>query len=571
MYLTGASPLLALAVVLVAGVLSGALARRLRLPAVTGQIVIGILLGHSVLDIFTRETMQELTPITHFALGLIAVTIGDHLNFRRLRNAFKRLSILLLFEITLLPCLVTLSLVFVPGTTWELSVLLAALCISTAPATIVAIVRETRSKGLFVKTLMAAVALNNIGCICIFAMAHHAAGASMAARMDPDAGYSLAMTLIAPFRQLIVSAAIGGAVGWLLIFTTKHVVRPDRLATFSLIAILLTSGLADYAGFSSLLACLFLGVTLANGTPDRGEVGHVVFADFEYAFFAVFFTMAGMELDFHYVVSGGLLAILMFGTRLVLKVGGARIAMTLAKAPARVAQNLGLALVPQAGLAVGLMLLVEEDHRLDPIRQIFLAAGLTVVIANEILGPILTRMALHRAGEVGKDRPRLIDFIHEENIITDFDVETKEEGIERLVDLLISSHHLSIDREKLKKSILDREEQASTCIGEGLAIPHGIIEEGEKMYGVIGISHRGLRFDTPDGVPVHCMVLLATPEAQRALHLEVLAALARSIGSDRNIQRQLYHAESPAHAYEIIHAEEFEDYNYFLEDERQGS
>ena len=76
MYLSGASPLLALAVVLVAGVLSGALARRLRLPAVTGQIVIGILLGHSVLDIFTHETIRELAPITHFAIGLIAVTIG---------------------------------------------------------------------------------------------------------------------------------------------------------------------------------------------------------------------------------------------------------------------------------------------------------------------------------------------------------------------------------------------------------------------------------------------------------------------------------------------------------------
>jgi hypothetical protein len=77
----------------------------------------------------------------------------------------------------------------------------------------------------------------------------------------------------------------------------------------------------------------------------------------------------------------------------------------------------------------------------------------------------------------------------------------------------------------------------------------------------------GLPGTTPDGVPVHCMVLLATPPAERERHLEVLAALARAVGSDRNIQSQLFSAHSPAHAYEILHAEESEDFNYFLDPE----
>ena len=85
------------------------------------------------------------------------------------------------------------------------------------------------------------------------------------------------------------------------------------------------------------------------------------------------------------------------------------------------------------------------------------------------------------------------------------------------------------------------------------------------MSGVMGISGEGIPLETPDGIPVHCMVLLVTPPSQKDHQLEVVSALARSIGSDRNIQRQLYHAESPAHAYDIIHAEEFEDFNYFIE------
>jgi len=77
-----------------------------------------------------------------------------------------------------------------------------------------------------------------------------------------------------------------------------------------------------------------------------------------------------------------------------------------------------------------------------------------------------------------------------------------------------------------------------------------------------------LRIDTPDGLRVHCMILLVTPEAERDRHLEVLSAFARAIGRDRTIQQQLYHVDTPAHAYELLHAdEESEDFNYFLEDD----
>ena len=87
------------------------------------------------------------------------------------------------------------------------------------------------------------------------------------------------------------------------------------------------------------------------------------------------------------------------------------------------------------------------------------------------------------------------------------------------------------------------------------------------MVGVMGLSREGLPFETPDGRPIHCMVLLATPRGQRDRHLEVLAALARTLATDPSLQHQLYNAGSPAHAYEILHGEETEDFNYFLEDD----
>ena len=231
----------------------------------------------------------------------------------------------------------------------------------------------------------------------------------------------------------------------------------------------------------------------------------------------------------------------------------------------------GLALVPQAGVAVGLVLLIQEDPRFGDAAGLFAAVVLTVVTVNEIIGPVLTRIALQRAGEVGRDRLRLIDFLQEEQILTNFDAETKEIAIARLVDRLIHTHGLrSIDRDALLASVLDRESQGSTCLGGGLAVPHGILPEGEPLVGVMALSRRGLDFDTPDGRPVHCMVLLGTAPDERDRHLQVLAALARTVGTDPAFQDQLFDSKSAAHAYELLHGEESEHFNYFMEEALEG-
>jgi len=566
--LAGAEPLLVVALVLAAGIAGGALFRRLRLPAITGQIVIGILMGPSLARVlglrplFATETVHALEPLTGFALGLIAVTIGNHLNFQRLRNAGKRLTWLVLLESTVTPVLVFLVVVWLRPDGAEMAFLLAALAVSTAPGTIVALVKETHSKGVFVKTLIAAVALDNMACILLFELAHNLTREGLL----PTADGSFVGALVAPLRLLVGSSLLGGGIGLALILATRHVVKPDRLATASVVAILLTSGVADWLDVSPLLSCMALGITLANVTPDKDEIGHGVFADFESAIYAIFFTLAGMELEFGYVVPAGLIALGMFAARGAGKAISANLAMRIAGATERVRQNLGLALLPQAGVAVGLMLLVQEDPALVGLRDLFLAVGLTVVTLNELVGPVTTRMALRASGDFGKDRARLIDFLREENIVTGLRrFGSLEETIRELCTVLVRTNHLRIDPEEFFRSVMARESETSTCVGGGLAVPHGELPEGTPMCGAMGISRRGFDLPTPDGMPIHCMVLLATPRDQRDRHLEVLAALARAIGSDAGIQRQLYSAATPAHAYEILHAEESESFNYWLE------
>ena len=560
-----AEPLLLLAVVLVAGIFFGALARLVRLPGITGQIVGGVLIGGAGLDLFGEASVAGLEPLTDIALSLIAVTVGAHLHVPRLRNAVRRLSYLLIAESTITPLLVFAGVYGLGGASLELAMLFGAVSIATAPATIVALVRETRSKGVFVKTLVAAVALNNTACIVVFEICRAVIGSDFS--LETSSLFDTNGALI----ELAGPVLLGAIAALTLDRVTRLALGPEALATAAVVALVLTSSLATSMGISAMLACLVLGAVQANITHSRSHLVDSVFANFQPAILTVFFMLAGMHLSFEHLERAGILIALYFATRFAGKMISADLALRAAQATERVRQNLGLALIPQAGLAVGLVLLIQEDARFADSADLFAAVVLTVVAINEIVGPILTRMALTRAGEIGRDRLRLIDFIQEEHIVTDFTAPTKEIAIARLVDMLLRTHSLhEVDRESLLSTVIEREEQGSTCLGGGLAVPHGILPEGEAMVGVMALSRDGLGFQTPDGRPVHCMVLLGTAPEERERHLHVLAALARTVGSDRAFQDQLFESKSPAHAYELLHGEESEDFNYFMEDVLEG-
>ncbi|MEE2673579.1 MAG: cation:proton antiporter [Myxococcota bacterium] len=551
-----AGPLLILGVVILVGVSFGALTRRIGLPGVTGQILGGVCIGRAGLDLFDEASLKGLEPLTQFALGLIAVTVGAHLNIRRLRNAGRRLFFLLLTEATILPLLVFASVWGLTRAGADLALLLAAISIATAPATIVALVKETRAKGVFVKTLIAAVALNNMACIVLFEVAR-----SWAPTLDSGPGWA------EPTGKLLLSAVIGGGVALAMQAVTRLVVRPERFTTAAIVALVLTSGLASSLDVSPLLACLVLGIVQTNLAPTRDQLVDSVFANFEPAILAVFFTIAGMHLSVDELGVAGWVALVYFLARIAGKLLAAHLALRLAQATQRVRRNLGSALVPQAGVAVGLVIIVQADPTFSSLAGLFSAIVLTTVAVNEIVGPILTRRALLRSGEAGHDRMRLIDFLQEEHIETGFRAASKEEAIEKLVDLMLRTHSMpGIDRTALLDSVSAREREASTCLGGGLAVPHGILPEGCAMVGVMAISREGLDFPTPDGRPVHCMVLLGTSPEERARHLQVLAVLARRVGTDAAFQKQLFNTRSAAHAYEILHGEAAEDFNYFLEE-----
>lgn len=552
------SPLLSIALIFLAAYPAGLFARKLGVPAVTGNILAGVLLGPSVLGVFDRTVAHDLEPITVFAMGLITLITGAHLNYRRLHNALRRILSVTILEVAGTVSLVIFGSLWV-GADWETAILLGAIASATAPATVLAVIREERAKGLLVKTVLASVALDNVLCIVLFAVA-----TTQVAHLSGSIDQPFWIAAVDSLWDVAQSAFLGTVVAGFLLW----VVRRKGIEPFSglVVAILLTIGGAQLLGVSPLLAPLILGIILGNsGRENEGLITSL--ESLQPMLLTCFFTLAGVDLDLTKLALMGSLGGTYFLCRGAGKLGGGFLGATLAGAVPRLRNNIGPALLPQAGLAIGLVVVLQGDTRL-PTELITTITNvvLATVVLNELVGPPLVRRSIARTEEAGKGRRRVVEFLQEEHIQTPLHAEDKWDAIRRLAAFLIKSHGIKeVTADDLIHSVEERERTISTAMGEGVAIPHAKIPAGPEILGAMGICPRGVDFDAPDGNPVHFIVMIATPKEDMDKHLQVMAAVARIV-SDADIRARLITARNPAEAFEAIETGLSESYNYFLED-----
>ncbi|QEG23851.1 cation:proton antiporter domain-containing protein [Mariniblastus fucicola] len=592
-----AAPLLKVATILVAGIVGGEIFAKLKLPKVTGWIGTGIFLRmlslpaiatfmHSslpepvanflstLMDGFVArpETHSYFSPIANLVLSYITFTVGAALYLPNMRNAFKRIGLLLCFEAIITPTIVALTMFFIGrmfvGDSMSLTIalLLAAIAIAGAPGTTVLVVQEARAAGLLSRTLIGAVCLIDMVAVGVFVFMN-----SFVSSDSADIGSAVLMVL----KEFGLSFLIGTLCAVISKLLIRTIVSPAFVGPLMVAVIMAAWGGAAFCGVNEILSAAFAGIMVSNLQHDNVRSAEAYLSAIGGVLFAIFYTFAGMKLDFTKVPTAAALVALFFLSRLLGKVISSYTAMSIAGVTDRVRNYLGLALLPHGGVAVGLIMLIGAQNRFDADTiETITTVGLSALAINQLLGPSATRFCLGRADEDHKDRPRLLDFLKEQSITVDLTGESKEEVVNTLATMLYSTNKLPITQEEFVTRVLRREVDETTCLGEGLMIPHAIIEEPEQeteITGVLGISSEGIDLGAPDG-PVHAVLLLATPEHDRKRHLEVLAAFATAITRDVNMREQLYHARSAAHAYEVLHHEEAEDLNYFLEDaiERAG-
>ena len=570
-------PLFFLAAVLIFGIIGGEIFARLKLPKVTGWIATGILirgllvpqLGTPAIgDIPAQEfDLDAYKPIMNFVLGFIAFTVGATLYFSSLRNTGKRIGLLLLCEALITP-LVALTMLYFIGPmlgdmTWKVAMLLAVIAIAGAPGTTVLVIQEARARGTLTKTLVAAIGLIDMVAVGMFVF--------VSTMLEPNTTFAGALTNVG--IQFLVTFVIGLVCAMLALFLIRTIVSPAFVGPTMVAVILGSWGAAAGFGTSGgILACTFAGIAVTNLRHDIVRATEAYLHNIGGVLFAMFFTLAGTRLDFSRVPEAFGLVVLYFAARLAGKYLSAFTSMSLAGMTTNVRNYLGLALLPHGGVAVGLILLVQSQESFTEIEGLVTTIGLSALAINQLLGPSVTRMALVRAGEDHKDLPQLLDFLQEHRITVDLTGNSKEDVVRKLAGNLFSSYDMKIEQEEFITRVLSRDVDETTCIEQGLMIPHAIMAEGDEIKGVLGISTKGLDLGAPDGCLIHAVLLLATPQTERDRHLEVIAAIKLAISRDVNFAEQLYHAHSAAHAYDVLHHEDQEDLNYFLEDaaERVG-
>ena len=394
---------LGIAVLLAAGLLTAKILQLFRLPSVTGFILAGLALGPSWLGLITMESVgQQLEHFTQIALMLIAFGIGEHIELRRLGGIARDVG-----YISIIQALVTM--LFVAGGTYLaawllagptsplynliLALLLGAVAIATAPAALLHVVRETGAKGRFTSTLMAVVAVDNGVAIMVFgltmSLAHQLIGPETASAAEAIGG-SLA--------EIVFSLLLGITTGLLIDFTLNRLHNRGEMLTGGLALLLLCGEITRLLHFSPLLAGMAAGFTIINRAERDVRLFRAINA-FEPPIYVLFFTLAGVHLDLGSLQLAGWIGIVCFISRLLGKYFGTWLGGIMSGASGMVRNYLGLAMFPQAGVAIGLVVLIGSDPSLSDWSVVITPVILAGVVFSELIGPLMTRYTLVKAGE----------------------------------------------------------------------------------------------------------------------------------------------------------------------------
>jgi NhaP-type Na+/H+ or K+/H+ antiporter len=361
------------------------------------------LLSPSVLNVISGATIGNLDIITDITLGIIAFLVGGGLHLESVRQLGRSIASITPSEslgawlvITLLLAFLFPRILAIPNATFSqtyfpMAFVIGAICCATAPAATVAIINECRARGPFTTTLLAVVALDDAIAVFAFAIAL----GICQPLVSGAGGVSLHQMFGFPVLHVVQSIGIGAAFGFALIYIARLVrTRPLRLVVvFGMIMACI--GVANLLGISLILANMAVGFVVVNRLKETEMF--LAVEEIEDVIFAMFFVLAGLHFDLAVMKTAGVLAVLIFGARCFGKYFGTRAGARISHASVEVRKYLGLALLPTAGVALGLVLRAERVF--PAFGAIMVNAVLASVIINELVAPPLMRYALFKAGE----------------------------------------------------------------------------------------------------------------------------------------------------------------------------
>ncbi len=423
-------PLLLVGIVLVIGYFLGRAARLARLPSLIGFMVLGVLLGPSLLGVFHEGNLASLSFITEIALGFVAFSIGSELSMRSLKEIGGGITAIILAE-SLGAFLIVMMVVFFITKSWPVALLFGAIAPASAPAGTVAVIQEYKAKGTLTKALYAVVGFEDGLAILIFGFAAALAKMLLVGQLitDGSAAVGFMEGMREPSLEIVGSLVLGTVLGFVYCLLVRELktARDTLIMTFGVI--LAASGLSVHFGLSLILTNMAVGFVLVN-TRREALVRRVTepLRDIMPLLFILFFCIAGAHLKISELPKLGIIGVAYVLARSAGLIGGSRLGARLGRAEPKIRKWVGLGILSQAGVAIGLSLIVQHEfgalaaepriaHAIAryaeahpgvaPIVYSPLAIGaaiITVITATsiifEIIGPILTKIALTKAGEI---------------------------------------------------------------------------------------------------------------------------------------------------------------------------
>lgn len=390
-----ATVLITLGALLLAGLAVESLGRRTALPRVTLLLLFGILIGPEGMGLLPGAVADQwFEPITTLALVMVGFLVGERFSVNRLREHGRVVVTTSVIEALGTAAVTALGLLAL-GAPAPLALLLGGVACATAPASTYDVVSEEAASGPFTDTLLGVIAIDDAWGLLIFSLA--AAGA--AAMIGDAAGPGF---LLHALREIGGAVLIGAVLGVAAGLLTQRVQAGEPTVLEAAGIVLLTAGVATQLEVSFILAAMVLGAVMTNVARHHERAFHEI-EHLEWPFVVLFFVLAGASLQLAALAEVGLVGAGYVVLRVVGKLAGAALGGRIAGAEDSVQRWMGLALMPQAGVALGMALIVEQRFPVMGGTLLPIVVGATVVF--ELLGPMCVRLALRRSGEVGNLQP----------------------------------------------------------------------------------------------------------------------------------------------------------------------
>ena len=398
--------LLYLALAIAIGLVLTRLFKLIHIPNVTAYLVAGLLIGPYSFGIMPEQALKTLDLFSTIALGFIAFSIGFSFKIDNLKKLggkiytitvvqalFTALLVDLAMFIAYLFGLVELPLVFVFG----------AIATATAPAATLLVVKQYNAHGPVTDTLLPVVAIDDAIGLIVFELS-----LSVAKTIATDVPIDFVSVILRPLGEIGLSLAIGAGLGFVVAMAEKIFLSRANRLTIIILCVFTGVALSELMHLSSLLLCMSIGAVYCNFDKHPDKVMDV-YDRWTHPLYVLFFVISGAKLDVRIIASVGIIGAIYLVVRSLGKYEGAKIGSILGKAQPEVKKYLGLTLLPQAGVAIGMTQIVSADPAMAAYAPIITTVVLSATLIYELVGPLITKLALTKAGEIQKELPKKPD------------------------------------------------------------------------------------------------------------------------------------------------------------------